>query len=110
MLYTQYCSFSHKKGQKNKELIALHPETVYAGLSKITQYCEEEKAHWDDHEIDKYYRKFVYLPVLLIKEELYELQIIDKANPILHKVNESQLLLQRRPQNFNDLRSDTKRL
>jgi uncharacterized metal-binding protein len=92
LLYTQYCSFSHKKGQKNKELVALHPEHVYAGLSKITQYCEEEKDLWDDRKIDEYYRKFLYLPVLLIKDDLYELQINNKSNPKLHKVDESKLV------------------
>ena len=92
LLYAQYCSFSHKKGQKNKELVALHPEPVYAGLSKITQYCEGEKDLWDDREIDKYYRKFLYLPVLLIKEDLYELQINNKSKPKLHKVDESKLI------------------
>src|SRR5436190_2036650 len=37
--YTQYCSFQRKKG--NEELMALHPDNIYEGLSKITQYCEE---------------------------------------------------------------------
>ncbi len=92
VLYTQYCSFNHKKGHKSKELMALHPEPVYTGLLKITQYCEEEIETWNDFEIDKYYRKFLYLPILLIKGELYELKINDKLPPSLHKVDESKLV------------------
>ena len=92
LLYTQYCSFSHKKGQKNNELVASHPEHLYAGLSKITQYCEEQKDLWDDLEIDEYYRKFLYLPALLINNELYELQINNGSNPKLRKVEESKLV------------------
>jgi len=92
LLYTQYCSFSHKRGQKNKELVASHPEHLYAALSKITQYCEEKKDLWDDREIDEYYRKFLYLPVLLIKDDLYELQINNKSDPKLRKVDESKLV------------------
>lgn len=92
LLFMQYCSFSRKKGHKNNELVAMHPEPIYAGLSKITQYCEEEKDIWDDREIDAYYRKFLYLPVLLIKDDLYELQINNQSSPKLHKVDESKLV------------------
>ena len=92
VLYTQYCSFNHKKGHKSKELMALHPESVYTGLSKITQYCEEKIEIWNDFEIDEYYRKFLYLPILLIKDELYELKFNDKLAPSLHRVDESKLV------------------
>ena len=91
-LFTQYCSFNRKKGSKNNKLIAMHPEQIYAGLSKITQYCEEEKDIWDDYEFDAFYRKFLYLPVLLIKDNLYEVEIDNHSIPTLHKVDESRLV------------------
>lgn len=92
VLYTQYCSFSHKKETKNKELMAVHPEQLYIGLSKITQYCEEETERWEDFKSDNYYRRFLFLPVLLIKDHLYELKIDTELEPELHKVDESKLV------------------
>lgn len=89
-LFTQYCSFNRKKG--NKELMALHPEAIYSGLSKITQYCEEMVEVWENHENDGYFRDFLYLPVLLLKDNLYELEIDKKSKPKLMKVNESKLV------------------
>jgi len=90
-IYTQYCSFDTKK-RKIKEIIATHPEQVYTGLLKITQYCEDAVESWEQFENDKYYRNFIYLPVLLIKDDLYELEIDTGHDPILHKVEESKLL------------------
>ncbi len=91
-LYTQYCSFGHKKDNTNNELMALHPEQVYTGLSKITQYCEEQMERWVDFGTDRYYRRFLFLPVLLIKDDLYELTLDTKLQPELHKVDESKLV------------------
>lgn len=69
--YTQYCSFHKKK--VNEELMALHPDIIHKGLSKITQYCEEMVKLYDECEEDTYFRHFLYLPILLINDELYEL-------------------------------------
>lgn len=91
-IYTQYCSFSQKKDSK-KELMASHPEPIYSGLSKITQYCEEKKEKWDNNNSDDdYYRRFLYLPILLIKDNLYELNVDSSTEPTLHKVEQSKLL------------------
>lgn len=89
-LFTQYCSFDRKKG--NKELMASHPEMLYSGLSKITQYCEEQVENWEESENDKYFRDFLYLPVLLIKNDLFELEINESSQPKLKKVEESKLV------------------
>jgi hypothetical protein len=81
-IYTQYCSFHKKKA--NDELMALHPDNIHEGLSKITHYCEEMvKLHdkcllYEDSEEsikkDEFFRHFLFMPILLIKEELYELR------------------------------------
>lgn len=97
-IYTQYCSFDFKKN--NKEIIANHPEQVYTGLSKITQYCEECVESWSDTEdrdeehkyCNKYYRKFLFLPVLLINDDLYEMKVEANKEPLLHKVDCSRLI------------------
>jgi hypothetical protein len=81
-IYTQYCSFHKKK--VNDELMALHPDNLYEGLSKITHYCEQMVELYD-HDLryeaseeirkrEKYLRHFLFMPVLLINEDLYELK------------------------------------
>jgi len=93
-IFTQYCSFEIKKsGAKKEELFASHPEQAHTGLSKITQYCEEAIESWEGREDDeKYYRKFLYMPVLLINDDLFEMEVEVGKEPILHKVDESILL------------------
>jgi len=77
-IYTQYCSFQKKK--EKDELMALHPENIHSGLAKITQYCEEMvKLHdkdliYEDPDKDDYLRHFLFLPILLINDDLYELR------------------------------------
>lgn len=81
-IYTQYCSFHKKK--ENDELMALHPEIIHSGLLKITQYCEEQvelldtdlvyEVARDSERRDSYFRHFLFLPVLLINDNLYELK------------------------------------
>lgn len=77
-IYTQYCSFQKKK--ENDELMALHPENIHSGLAKITQYCEgmvklhDKDLIYEDPEKDEYLRHFLFLPILLINDDLYELK------------------------------------
>lgn len=92
-IFTQYCSFDIKKGKKIDELLASHPEQVYIGLSKITQYCEECVESWENRDTSyPYYRRFLYMPVLLINEDLYELEIGEDNEPTLNEVEESRLV------------------
>jgi len=90
-IFTQYCSFQKKKG--DKELMALHPENIYSGLAKITQYCEidiEEREKVE--EPNGYFRHFINLPVLLIADDLYELKLSNDNKPNLTKVDSSLLV------------------
>lgn len=95
-LFTQYCSFSRKKNeQKKDELMAHHPDIIYSALHKITHFCEEMADKWNNEERshkDDYLRNFLYLPVLLIKEDLYELEIGDDNENKLKKVERSHLV------------------
>lgn len=79
-IYTQYCSFQKKKA--NDELMALHPDNIHEGLSKITQYSEEMVKLYDKDLLyertdtdykDEYFRHFLFMPVLLLNDELFEL-------------------------------------
>jgi hypothetical protein len=96
-LFTQYCSFIKKKNDQNKnELMAHHPDMLYAALHKITHYCEEKSEGWtlegEQTYRDEYYRDFLYLPVLLIKDDLYELEIDEDGLNTLKKVECSRLV------------------
>ena len=86
-IYTQYCSFQQKN--KGGELMALHPDNIHSGLSKIVQYCDE--AMKSECDQDDYLRHFLYLPVLLIQDDLFELAV-GNDEPSLKKVESSALL------------------
>lgn len=76
-LFTQYCSFV-KKG--NNEIMATHPDELYTSLNKLCWYCEDEfRNHIElfDEMSTKYFRHWLYLPILLINDDLYELTIED---------------------------------
>lgn len=91
-LYTQYCTFSKKK---NEQLMAHHPENIYSGLLKIVHFCED-MTNEDDHEIeekaDGYLRNFLYLPILLISDDLFELDIDENNETQLRKTDCSYLV------------------
>ncbi|OFY99546.1 MAG: hypothetical protein A2491_07040 [Bacteroidetes bacterium RIFOXYC12_FULL_35_7] len=77
-IFTQYCSFQKKKA--NDDLMALHPDHIHEGLSKITQVCEEMVKLWDKELLydspnkkENFFRHFLFMPILLINDELYEL-------------------------------------
>jgi len=80
-IYTQYCSFSRKK--QSDQLMALHPDNIHEGLSKITYYCEQMVKHYDKELIypksksskkEVAFRHFLFMPVLLINKDLFELR------------------------------------
>lgn len=89
-IFTQYCSFQKKN--RNDELMALHPDNIYTGLSKICQYCEEELISIIGRSADDYLRDYLFVPVLLISDDLYELKHSEKEKPSLTK-SECSLLM-----------------
>jgi hypothetical protein len=90
-IYTQYCSFQRKKN--NEELMALHPDNIHEGLSKITQYCEEvTEGRKSIVDANDYLRHFLYLPILLIRDDLYEMQFSKINKSSLKKVDSSILV------------------
>ena len=72
--------------------MALHPENIHTGLSKITQFCEEsiDKEEFEESE-NGYWRDFIYIPILLINDDLYELHN-NGTEYGLHKVESSMLV------------------
>lgn len=91
-IFAQYCSFERKKTSNRREIMALHPNELYAGISKITQYCEENIDTENDDIIDDgYWRNFIYIPVVLIADNLYELHRLKDNSNVLEKVETSML-------------------
>lgn len=87
-MFTQYCSFQKKQGKD--ELMAIHPDEIYSGISKIVQYCDQAVNRFGSLE-DYVFRHFLFLPVLLIKDDLYELEF-KKMSPHFKKVEISKLV------------------
>jgi hypothetical protein len=90
-IFTQYSSFQRKKA--NEQLMALHPDNLHEGLSKITQFCEEaidRKVSVEPE--DGYWRDFLYIPVLLLADDLYELHSSGINKYKLKKVQTSMLV------------------
>lgn len=79
-IYTQYCSFHKKKA--NDELMASHPEKFHESISKIIQHCDESVECSEDSCLsdggesreERVFRHFLYMPILLVRGDLYELQ------------------------------------
>jgi hypothetical protein len=74
-IYTQYCSF-HKK-RANDELMASHPEKfqIFQHCDEAADFIEEYEETYDEQSIkEKIFCHFLYMPVLLVKGDLYELQ------------------------------------
>jgi hypothetical protein len=88
-MFTQYCSFSRKK---NEELMAHHPEILYSSLHKIATYCEDIAFSRFKNSNDEYFRRVLYLPVLLINSDLYKLYLEEDGNNKLKKVESSRLV------------------
>ncbi|MEA2096467.1 MAG: hypothetical protein U9P73_07235, partial [Candidatus Cloacimonadota bacterium] len=100
-IYTQYCSFKEKNiNNKNKIVIANHPENWLSGFAKINQYCDEAIDRWLGDRtsnnylyqvIDEYFRHLLFIPILLINDNLYELDV-EKNEVSLRKVESSKLV------------------
>jgi hypothetical protein len=92
-LFTQYCSFTQKSNKG--EIMAFHPDELYSSLNKLCWYCEKEftGALEIANELKtRTFRHWLYLPVLLINDDLFELTI-DESKPKLNKVKYSRLLI-----------------
>ncbi len=94
-IFTQYCSFHKKKG--SHELMASHPEKFHDSISKIIQHCDEQVEHYDQYifnenseevEADDYFRHRIYLPILLVNDDLLEM-----SEDGLKKVDSSTLVV-----------------
>jgi hypothetical protein len=89
-IFTQYCSFSRKS--RNQELMASHPEALYSGFTKIVQYCDEMLENFKTWDSDKYHRFFLWQPILLVKDSLFEMTVDKDKSPVLKEVESTNLV------------------
>ena len=71
-LFSQYCAISTKKGEA-KELMASHPEDMYASLQKVAEYVEQEVgwfAEVNADSSDDIWRVFFWHPMLVLGGQL----------------------------------------
>lgn len=75
--------------------MASHPDNLYSDILKIVNYCEEMVESWEDNDFnmsgDDYLRNFLYLPVLVINDDLFELNLLKRGGKRLTKVSYSKL-------------------
>jgi len=92
-IFTQYCTFAKKKSKDtNNQLMAHHPDYLYSGLLKISQYCDETIDFCKKDYKDLYNIFGLWIPILLIKDNLFELAINNNEEPRLISVEESKLV------------------
>jgi hypothetical protein len=71
-LFAQYCALSTKRGDA-KELMASHPEDMYASLQKVAEYVEreiEQFAKWSAEASMDIWRVFFWHPILVVGGQL----------------------------------------
>jgi hypothetical protein len=87
-LFSQYCGLS-VKNNKERELMASHPEDVYSSLLKLAEYIESEIVRWnsmDDRENDEYWRLFYWAPMLVLSGQLLRVLVDDGGKPQLGEI------------------------
>ena len=70
-LFSQFCALSKKNGRD--ELMASHPDDIYSSLLKAAEYTEDQVAEFEDwtaEETGKYWRLFVWQPMLVVSGQL----------------------------------------
>lgn len=71
-LFVQYCALSTKRGDA-KELMASHPEDMYASLQKVAEHVErevEQFAEWSAETSLDIWRVFFWHPILVVGGQL----------------------------------------
>lgn len=77
-IYTQYCSFRPKKGDKESEWMAWHPDDFYDDLEKIISYCRSMAKNATTME-DDLHRLYLYLPVVILGGDLFVAKPAEEA-------------------------------
>lgn len=86
-LYAQYCALTMKKGE-SRELMASHPDDLYASLQKLSEYVEQELEafqDWGAETQSDFWRVFFWHPMLVVGGQLFAVSADDATDP---KINE----------------------
>lgn len=86
-LFSQFCALSKKGGRD--ELMASHPDDIYSSLLKASEYTEDqvvEFEEWTAGETGKYWRLFVWHPMLVVSGQLLTAKLSSEGAVLLQEV------------------------
>ena len=86
-LFSQFCALSKKSGKE--ELMASHPDDIYSSLLKAAEYTEDQVAEfeaWTENEAGKYWRLFVWHPMLVVSGQLLTAKFSPEGAVLLQEV------------------------
>ena len=86
-LFSQFCGLSKKNGRE--ELMASHPDDVYSSLLKVSEYSEDqlnEFESWTAEETGKYWRLFIWHPMLVVSGQLLTATLAPDGTVLLNDV------------------------
>lgn len=91
-LFSQFCALSKKSGKE--ELMASHPDDIYSSLLKAAEYTEDQVAEfeaWTENETGKYWRLFVWHPMLVVSGQLLTAKFSPEGTVLLQEVQIARL-------------------
>jgi hypothetical protein len=86
LLFSQYCALSVKKGAE-RELMASHPDDIYASLQKAAEYVERELSLFEEYRSESspdFWRIFFWHPMLVLGGELIVVEDATTEQSSLH--------------------------
>jgi hypothetical protein len=85
-LFSQFCALSKKNGRD--EFMASHPDDIYSSLLKASEYTEDQVTEfesWTAGEIGKYWRLFVWHPMLVVSGQLLTAKLASDGSVLLQE-------------------------
>ncbi len=91
-LFSQFCALSKKNGRD--EFMASHPDDIYSSLLKASEYTEDqvmEFENWTEEETGKYWRLFVWHPMLVVSGQLLTAKLSSDGAVLLQETSIARL-------------------
>lgn len=91
-LFSQFCALSKKNGRD--EFMASHPDDIYSSLLKAAEYTEDQVAefqNWTAEETGKYWRLFVWHPMLVVSGQLLTAKLSAEGSVLLQETSLARL-------------------
>ena len=91
-LFSEFCALSKKNGRD--ELMASHPDDIYSSLLKASEYTEDQVVEFEDwtaEETGRYWRLFVWHPMLVVSGQLLTVKLSAEGEVLLQEVSLARL-------------------